>query len=44
MGIRSRTRRAKLQKKCRCPKCGRHLNRQLKRCPSCHKVQQPVSV
>jgi predicted RNA-binding Zn-ribbon protein involved in translation (DUF1610 family) len=35
MGLRERTPRAKKMKRRRCPKCGAHLNRLLKRCKRC---------
>jgi uncharacterized OB-fold protein len=37
MGIRPRTARAKKIKARRCPKCGRKLNNQLRRCKACAK-------
>jgi hypothetical protein len=38
MGLRVRTRRAKAMKNRRCPKCGKHINNQRKRCKTCHQV------
>ena len=35
-GVRHRTARAKKIKARRCPKCGRKLNNQIRRCKSCH--------
>jgi hypothetical protein len=37
-GVRPRTARDLMLKKRRCPKCGRLVNRQLKRCKTCAKV------
>jgi hypothetical protein len=38
MGLRPRTPRGKKMKERRCPKCGKLINRQRKRCKTCHQV------